>query len=507
MAMLMERILARPATKTCVIDERGPTAFGPLVGHAMHLAEVLRAGRHTLAGARVAILAQQDADWVATLLGIWLAGGVAVPLSPAYPSAELAWFGADADVDAVVLSPEHGPLAAALSAGRRCLTSDAGRAAAASPHRAPRTLAPAPLGETDIAVILYTSGTTGRPKGAPLGFDHLGACADRLRDAWGLGADDVLLHTLPLHHLHGLSIALLATLASGGAVHMLRRFDAAAVVAALGSGAATTFMAVPTMYMKLREHVGGDAKALAARIRRPRLCTSGSAALPVTLAGFWADATGEIPLERFGMTEIGVGASNPLAPAARRAGSVGLPLPAVELRLVDESGHDLDRGPAELWVRGPQVFRGYWRRDEATAAAFAPGGWFKTGDVAERSADGFVRLLGRTSQDILKSGGYKLSALEIEEALREHPDVAEVAVVGLPDETWGERVVAALVLRPGASPSATSAAALSAFARDRLASYKAPREFVVVGELPKNAMGKVMKAELRRELAGRVTPA
>jgi malonyl-CoA/methylmalonyl-CoA synthetase len=239
----------------------------------------------------------------------------------------------------------------------------------------------------------------------------------------------------------------------------------------------------------------------AAGARGLRLATSGSAALPVTLAARWRALTGEIPLERFGMTEIGVGMSNPLDPPARRAGSVGLPLPTVETRLVDEGGREVDGGPGELHVRGPSVFAGYWQRAEATTAAFSAGGWFKTGDVAERAPDGYVRLLGRTSVDILKSGGYKLSALEIEEALREHEAIAEVAVVGVPDETWGDRVVAVVVPAPGREADC-AAEPLRAWAKERLASYKVPREVIVVASLPRNALGKVVKPELMKAIAG-----
>jgi malonyl-CoA/methylmalonyl-CoA synthetase len=492
---LLTRLLARPAAAPAILDDHGVVRWGELCERATRAAGALLAGRDTLAGARVALLARQDADWVVSFVGILLAGGAAVPLSPAYPAAELAWFGADADVDAVVLSPEHAELGAELARGRRVVAADAWRSGPAAPPRA--------AGDADPAVILYTSGTTGRPKGAVLTHGNLAIHTALLRDAWALVPEDRLLHALPLHHLHGLGISLLSVLAAGGSARLLPRFDAARVTEALSAGDVSVFMAVPTMYQKLREHVGGEAARLAARLARPRLCTSGSAALPVTLASFWRDVSGAIPLERFGMTEIGVGASNPLAEAARRPGSVGPALPTVELRLVDEHGADAGRGPAELWVRGPSVFPGYWRRDEATASAFAPDGWFRTGDVAELDADGYVRLLGRTSQDILKSGGYKLSALEIEEALREHPDVAEVAVVGLPDETWGERVVAAVVARAGAAPSAVAPEALRGWARTRLAAYKVPREIVVVRALPRNPIGKVVKGELKRMLLGR----
>jgi malonyl-CoA/methylmalonyl-CoA synthetase len=297
-----------------------------------------------------------------------------------------------------------------------------------------------------------------------------------LVDAWGLVAEDRSLHGLPLHHLHGLVVALLAPLAAGGSIAMVPRFEAGRVAAALSAGDISVFMAVPTMYGKLRE-------LNPTGIVPPRLSTSGSAALPVTLAEYWRGVTGAIPLERYGMTEIGIAVSNPLHTAGRRPGSIGLPLPSVETRIQDDG---------ELWVRGPNVFAGYWRRPDAQP--FAEDGWFRTGDVAERDPDGYLRLRGRTSQDILKSGGYKISALEIEEVLREHPAVVDAAVVGLPDEVLGEIVVAAVEARGPLDPEE-----VRTWARGRLAAYKCPRE-VVVATLPRNPMGKVVKAELRSQL-------
>jgi malonyl-CoA/methylmalonyl-CoA synthetase len=215
-----------------------------------------------------------------------------------------------------------------------------------------------------------------------------------------------------------------------------------------------------------------------------RLATSGSAALPVTLAERWREITGAIPLERFGMTEIGVGMSNPLRAHERRAGTVGLSLRTVETR-IEESG--------ELLIRGPSVFQEYFRREDATKSAFTSDGWFKTADTVARDDGGYFRVLGRTSVDILKSGGYKLSALEIEEALREHAAVSDVAVVGVPDETWGDRVVACVVVRQGKTLAPDE---LRAFAKEKLASYKCPKDVVVMGDLPRNAMGKVQKPSL-----------
>jgi malonyl-CoA/methylmalonyl-CoA synthetase len=215
--------------------------------------------------------------------------------------------------------------------------------------------------------------------------------------------------------------------------------------------------------------------------------------LPVTVGERWRDVGGAYPLERFGMTEIGVGTTNPLEPRARRPGTVGLPLPSVETRIVDD----------ELWIAGPSVFACYHGKPDATREAFVDEGgtrWFKTGDTVARDADGYVRILGRTSVDILKSGGYKLSALEIEEVLREHAAVAEVAVVGVPDETWGERVVACVVPRPGRE-SECAEDALRGFVRERLAPYKAPRQVVLLAELPRNAVGKVLKPQLKARIA------
>jgi malonyl-CoA/methylmalonyl-CoA synthetase len=374
-----------------------------------------------------------------------------------------------------------------MSEGRRVLRPTDLRAAAPRP--------PADVDAEETALLLYTSGTTGKPKGAAITHRNVAVQASLLHAAWGYTDGDTLLHALPLHHLHGLGISLLTSLLAGARARMLPRFEARRVWDELARGGVTVWMAVPTMYQKLIEAFDAADAATQARwtagARALRLATSGSAALPVTLASRWREIAGAVPLERFGMTEIGVGMSNPLDVAGRRPGSVGPALPTVEARIIDEAGHDLDAGPGQLLIRGPSVFPGYFRRDEATRAAFTPDGWFKTGDVAERSPDGYVRLLGRTSVDILKSGGYKLSALEIEEALRENDAVAEVAVVGVPDETWGDRVVACVVARGPLDP-----ADLRAFAKEKLASYKCPKDVVLLPELPRNAMGKVQKPAL-----------
>lgn len=497
---LIERIAARAEGRPAVVDDHGTRTYGELLARARRAASAIGGGARSLEGRRVVVLVSPGTAWVEAFLGVVLAGGVAVPLTPQYPAPELAWLAEDADASVAVVSADLADRAAAFGPCVRVVAAEGLGDADARPIDEPAA--------GDVALLLYTSGTTGKPKGAMITHANLAHQAGLLVDAWALAAEDTLLHALPMHHMHGIAIALLPALVAGATTRMLPRFDALRVGRALGG--ATVWMAVPTMYAKLLEAVdaadGATRAAVAAGARGLRLATSGSAALPVSLAGRFAALAGAIPLERFGMTEIGVGMSNPIDPALRRAGHVGPVLPTFEARLVDDAGRDAGDGPGELWLRGPSVFAGYFRRPEATAAAFAEGGpqggWFRTGDVAERAAGGSLRMLGRTSVDILKSGGEKLSALEIEETLRENEAVAEVAVVGVPDPTWGDRVVAVVVPAPGRE-AACATEALRAWAKGRLAPYKVPREVVVMDALPRNAMGKVVKAELVRALGPR----
>ena len=346
------------------------------------------------------------------------------------------------------------------------------------------------------AMILYTSGTTSRPKGVVTSHLNLEAQMTMLSDAWGWSEADRILHVLPLNHVHGIVNVLGCALWSGAECEFLWPFDADAVWRRLADGGLTLFMAVPTIYAKLLaawdaapSEIRAGWSAAAARLR---LMVSGSAALPVSLLSRWQAATGHVLLERYGMTEIGMALSNPLA-GERRPGFVGQPLPGVGVRLVDENGVEVESGTAgEIEIRGASVFLEYWGRPDATREAFRDG-WFRTGDVAvvERGA---YRILGRLSVDIIKTGGYKVSALEIEEVLREHPEVRECAVVGVPDEEWGERVAAAVVPSSGPGPTLE---ALREWAASRLASYKLPTRLRLVGDLPRNAMGKVVKTRVR----------
>jgi malonyl-CoA/methylmalonyl-CoA synthetase len=342
------------------------------------------------------------------------------------------------------------------------------------------------------AMILYTSGTTSKPKGVVTTHANITAQITTLVQAWEWSPEDCIMLCLPLHHVHGIINVLSCALWSGATCRMLPRFDADAVWDGIADGAITLFMAVPTVYTKLIaawDKSSPERRAfLSEACGKLRLMVSGSAALPVSTLERWKEISGHTLLERYGMTEIGMALSNPVH-GQRVPGSVGSPLPSVEVQLVGDNGALVAAGtPGEIEVRGPSVFAEYWGQPAATREAFC-NGWFRTGDTAivER---GVYRILGRTSIDILKTGGHKVSALEIEETLREHPAVAECAVVGVPDAEWGERVGVAVVLSDGNS---LDLALLRTWAKEFLAAHKVPSRMLVLDALPRNAMGKVTK--------------
>ena len=382
--------------------------------------------------------------------------------------------------------------------------------------------------DSDGAYLIYTSGTTGRPKGVLTTHTGLRAQITSLTTAWEWSGNDRILNPLPLHHVHGVMAILLCALYSGAACEFLPKFDAEAVWSALcrdGKGAPplTLFMAVPTVYARLIQAWEAATPerqaAISERLHAPgsplRLTVSGSAALPDTIASAWTRITGHTLLERYGMTEFGMAVSNPLreAPVAghvnvhgygpRTPSSVGLPLPGYSVRVVDPEGDGtpLPHGTVgELQVSGPGVFTEYWGKPAATAETFAgTTGWFKTGDAGSIDPEtGYIRIAGRLSADIIKSGGYKISALDIEQVLLDHPDILECAVLGAPDAVYGERVAVLLVRRSGSLSE--EGLGLKEWAKGRLAAYKIPSVIKVVESIPRNAMGKVNKRSLKGSL-------
>eukprot|EP00741_Cyanophora_paradoxa_P018459 tig00021070_g17822.t1 len=492
--------------------------FADVLRHAAHVARELGALQLTEGATddapepRVAFLYGLSFDYVAVQFGIWHAGCVAVPLCDSHPAPELEYYIADSGAKVVLCEPRFGallrPVCAKLGVPLRELE--------------PRSLDPAPeagrppaLGASRRALVIYTSGTTGRPKGAVHRHGGLRAMAACLAGGWQLSPRDRTLHSLPLHHIHGIVASLNASLWAGAAVEMVPRFSPAAVWGAISRPAAAAPPThVPAGYAKLVEaHAAmppAEAAACAAAAARLRLFVSGSAAMAQPLAERWRSISGHDILERWGMTEVGLAISNPLN-GPRTPGAVGRPLPGYEVRLVrggagegeggNAGGHgeEVECGeegePGEIRVRGPQVFGEYWGRPAETAAAFDSQGFFKTGDTGIVEG-GLVRILGRTSVDIIKSAGYKISALEVERVLLAHPSVLECAVIGRDDAVYGQTVAAVVVWRPGAA--VPSLEEVRAFCRGELAPYKCPREVLAAGELPRNAMGKVNKTELAR---------
>jgi malonyl-CoA/methylmalonyl-CoA synthetase len=492
----VERLRASP--RPALVDSIGPVTYADLDARSLQIAHTLRGTSRDLEEARVAFLVPPSADYVGVLLGIWRAGGIAVPLATAHPPAELAIVLRDSDPSTIVTTPELLDKTAQVAGTRTIfvvrdgkllrMTGSPGAGSTGNPARPM-------VAEPRRALILYTSGTTGKPKGVVTTHRNIAAQIESLITAWEWREDDRTLLVLPLHHVHGIVNVISCALWAGATCEILPRFDAEAAWDRLASGEITVFTAVPTIYYRLI--ASWEASAAEARRRRgkgaraARLMMSGSSALPVGILERWRDITGQVLLERYGMTEIGMALANPLH-GARRPGCVGGPLPGVEIRLVAEDGRPVpENAPGEIEVRGNGVFGEYWRRPEATREAFHDG-WFRTGDLAVVE-DGAYRLLGRTSVDIIKSGGHKISALEIEDVLREHPAIAECAVVGVDDEEWGQRVCAAVELKPAEQ---LTLADLEPWARDRIASYKIPKALRAVASLPRNTMGKVVKPDV-----------
>ncbi len=431
------------------------------------------------AGDRVAVWATPEIPTLAAIVGNAYLGLPTVPLNAAIGERELAHVLADA-------------------APRLVLAADPGAFGARTPQVRGIALdgpsaAPAPPAPDDPLLVLYTSGTTGPPKGAVITHRNAAFDLDALAGAWGWTSADVLVHALPLFHVHGLVLGVFGSLRVGGALRLLPKFTPEAVCAAM-EGGGTMLFAVPTMYHRLAEH-GEASPADAGRLARARLLVSGSAALPVRENERLLRLFGQRVVERYGLTEtiINTAARHD---GPRTPGTVGPPLPGITLRLVDDQRRPVVPGPdvlGEVAVKGPNVFQGYLNRPEATRAAMDADGTFYTGDIAAITPAGEVKIVGRRATDLIKTGGYKVGAGEVEAALLEHPAVREAAVIGVPDDDLGERIVAFVVAYEGAVPGAEE---LADHVARMLAPHKRPRTVRLVASLPRNAMGKVLKKEL-----------
>ncbi|GAB5469967.1 MAG: malonyl-CoA synthase [Rhodospirillales bacterium] len=448
-------------------------------------------------GDRVAVQVEKSLAALHLYLGTVLAGGVFLPLNMAYTPAEIAYFLGDAEPKVFVCDPAKREALdeAANAAGVSTLLTldrDGGGSLAELTVAQPDGFTAVARDADDLAAILYTSGTTGRSKGAMLTHENLASNALVLRDYWRFTAADVLIHALPIFHTHGLFVATNVTLMAGASLLFMTRFDADAIVAALPR--ASVLMGVPTYYVRLLEHPGLSRDAA----KGMRLFVSGSAPLLSDTHRAWQDKTGHAILERYGLSETGMNSSNPYD-GERRAGTVGFPLPGIEIKITDqESGDELGQDQVgAIEVRGPNVFKGYWRKPEKTAEELRADGFFVTGDLGVFDARGYLSIVGR-SKDLIISGGYNVYPKEIETALDALDGVVESAAFGLPHPDFGEGVAAALVLQPGVELGETEVAKAL---ESELARFKQPKRLYFLEELPRNAMGKVQKNLLRERYA------
>ncbi|XP_039849175.1 malonate--CoA ligase-like isoform X1 [Panicum virgatum] len=494
-------------------------------------------GTGFLHGARVGIVAKPSPEFVAGVFGTWLSGGVAVPLALSYPEAELLHVMNDSDISMILSTKEHHEMMENLSikCSAYCsllpsITSIPSEINPQEPSSNEVTSSVSSLiteanssnkikGD-DPALILYTSGTTGKPKGVVHTHKGILSQVQILSEAWGYRSEDQFLHCLPLHHVHGLFNALFAPLYSGSVVEFIPKFSVSGIWqrwresypndASKNDEAITVFTGVPTMYTRLLQGYDNmdpaQQSACSYAAKQLRLMMCGSSALPSPLMKRWEEVTGHRLLERYGMTEFVMALSNPLH-GIRKEGTVGKPLPRVEAKIIMDDGTETTTGVGELCIRSPTLFKEYWKRPEVTSESFIDGGFFKTGDTVTVDEEGYFIILGRTNADIMKVGGYKLSALEIEAVLLEHDAVLECAVLGLPDEAYGEVICAIIVPKEDAkkmveqdSKPALTLEALTNWSKDKLAPYKIPTRLYLWDSLPRNAMGKVNKKELKKLL-------
>ncbi|MFK7805301.1 MAG: AMP-binding protein [Anaerolineae bacterium] len=472
--------------------------FGEFEQQVQTALDFLQANR-VQAGDRVALQLPKCLPFIYLHLATMRLGAISLPLNPGYPARELSYFLNDAEpclFFAFAADQEKlEPIVAECRSIQKMFLLDGSTADFADimGQEHVKLNVPLPQNADDTALILYSSGTTGQPKGVQLTHGNLTANSAGLQTAWGWQEDDVLLHVLPIYHGHGLPVALYGALYAGATTIMMPKFEPKQALSLMVQKRCTVFMAVPTIHKRLVEFE----HAADFDLSHMRLLTSGSDRLPDDVNIKFQQIFGHQLLERYGMTETMMNLSNPLE-GERRVGSVGLPLPQVEVRIVNpESEEPLPDGEVgEVQVRGPHVFKGYWRMESKTAESFAPGQWLRTGDLGMREPDGYFTLKGR-SKDLIITGGLNVYPPEVEFVLAEHPAVLTSAVVGCPDDDWGEKITAVIILRDGYAPSEKN---IMDYCREKLAAYKIPRRVLFVDELPRNSIGKVQKARLRAQI-------
>ena len=481
--------------KAAIYSDGQSYTFQDLINKSGHLANIILQDVNDLKEARVAFMINPGFGYVQTLWAIWQAGGVAVPLCITHPLPSLEYVLEDTEADIIILSAEY------LDTLNPYFQKKTIRVILFESLVDTNNITSLPaINSSRKALILYTSGTTNKPKGVVTTHENIEAQITTLVSSWEWSNADHVLCVLPLHHVHGIINVIGCAMWSGAACTFIPHFSAATVFDLFSERDINVFMAVPTIYFKLiafLETLAQDNRDLLKLVmQRFRLMVCGSAALPVSVMEKWETLSGQKLLERYGMTELGMAISNPYR-GDRRAGYVGLPLPGVSIKLVDEKYEEVNEGePGEIIVKGKNVFLEYWQKPEATRETFTSDGWFKTGDIAIVE-NGYYRIMGRNSVDIIKSGGYKISALEIEEVLRLYDSIDDCAVVGINDVEWGELIVAAIVVIPEKQISFNEKE-LSDWIVQKMASYKKPRKYLMVDELPRNAMGKVVKNDVKK---------
>lgn len=478
------------AKKTAIVEGLNKWSYQDLLDGSENFASCLLDRSDHLRGGRVAFMVDPGFDYVKVQWAIWRAGGIAVPLCLTHPLPSLQYVLEDTEASIIVVSSQYLSILKDYASDKNIRLITTNESVVTSEKSLPI------IDRSDPALILYTSGTTNKPKGVVLTHGNLEAQMDNLIDAWKWSEEDHTLCVLPLHHVHGIVNVIGCSMLAGATCEFIPNFSAEKIFELFLKNQINVFMAVPTIYYKLIAYweslPEGKQKIIHTSLKQFRLMVCGSAALPVSTMEKWERISGHLLLERYGMTEIGMAISNPYH-GERRAGFVGIPLPNVAVRLVDDQFNDLPIGEqGEILVKGENVFKEYWRKPEETKKEFTSDGWFKTGDVAIVE-NGYYRIVGRSSVDIIKSGGYKISALEIEEVLRNHEWIKDCAVAGIPDDEWGELVVAAVEVREGFDSSI-----INQWIRERMPAYKTPKKYMVLDSLPRNAMGKVVKNDVKK---------